>query len=370
MMKWIHLLIQASIFLAATQPVAMTGGQEPTEPTPQEGATAEPAETDEAPSAPQGDAGAPVEDETPATPATEGEEKPPTGEAEPSTGEAKPPTGEAEPPTGEAEPAPPIDVEPETPPPAEPSAPGEPDPFKDEPFMPEEQPEPEPFSKGDMEAGLGLGAAGVGDYFHLTLRGFFAYYIFDRLAPGLDLGYTHMFGDDTVSRGRYKIKIDLPDSLLLMPFVKYVFFQSGSFFPYVVVSGGRQFEWGADEAASGWTVGGGLGAHVRVAGRVQFRIQLLALHYWYDSRKVMGYADEKIYTDGEGYEFYAEPAYLSPPETVGEGIILTDKNGNRFKCMGETYEDLEMNCPLVEDEADTKKKWFFPLISIGLAVVF
>ena len=54
-------------------------------------------------------------------------------------------------------------------------------------------PDGKPFAKGDIELGLGLGGYGSGDYFQLTIGGAFAYYVVNRLAPGIDLSYLTTF---------------------------------------------------------------------------------------------------------------------------------------------------------------------------------
>lgn len=188
-----------------------------------------------------------------------------------------------------------------------------------------------PFARGDMELGVGLGGAGDGDSFLLAVGGNFAYYVLNRLAPGIEVQYVHVFSD-----------IDYPESMTVLPFVKFVLIRSTRFAPYLVAAGGREFEWGSDYAVDAWIAGGGAGAHIGIGEHFAIKLQLMALYYWYDETKVLGYEDSIFtQTDYEGRK-YAEFA-------CGNNICVA-------------YED--------EDSNDIDGKLFFPLISIGMAFYF
>ncbi len=148
-------------------------------------------------------------------------------------------------------------------------------------------PDGKPFAKGDIELGLGLGGYGSGDYFQLTIGGAFAYYVVNRLAPGIDLSYTHIFSSE----------LEYPDSFTVLPFLKFVIVRSTRFAPYLILTGGRNFQWGGTDdpdkgytAIGSWIFGGGAGAHIGLGQHVALKLQLLALYYWYD---------EKIIDDGK-----------------------------------------------------------------------
>lgn len=140
-------------------------------------------------------------------------------------------------------------------------------------------PDGKPFAKGDIELGLGLGAYGYSGYFQLAIGGAFAYYVVNRLAPGIDLSYTHVFSSE----------LEYPESLTVLPFLKFVIVRSTRFAPYLVLTGGRNFQWGGTDdpdkgytAVGSWILGGGAGAHIGMGQHVALKLQLLALYYWYD----------------------------------------------------------------------------------------
>jgi hypothetical protein len=192
-------------------------------------------------------------------------------------------------------------------------------------------PDTEPFAQGDMEAGAGLGGYGDGSYFALSVGGLFAYYVVARLAPGLDLQYTTVFSEDD--------NYDYPDSLTLLPFLKFVIMRSTRFAPYVVATGGREFEWGGDFKTDAWIAGGGVGAHIGIAEHFAIKVQLLLLYYWYDDTKVYGYRDKDLGKDEMG-------KYI-------EGT-----------CDGQP-------CRIyVHDEKDLSAELVFPVITVGMAFTF
>jgi hypothetical protein len=141
-----------------------------------------------------------------------------------------------------------------------------------------------PFAKGDMELGVGIVAGGGGylgsSTFVLGAGGAFAYYVVNRLAPGIQLQYVHVFSD-----------YEFPDDFRVLPFLKFVIIRSTRFAPYLVLAGGRDFEWGGTDdpakgypAVSSWLLGGGAGAHIGLGARASMNIQLLALYHWFDEK--------------------------------------------------------------------------------------
>lgn len=148
----------------------------------------------------------------------------------------------------------------------------------------EEVDDGKPFAKGDIELGVGIVAGGGGYFgsstFVLGAGGSFAYYVVNRLAPGIQLQYVHVFSD-----------VKYPDDLRVLPFLKFVILRSFKFAPYLVVAGGRDFEWGGTEdptkgfpAVSSWLLGGGAGAHIGLGERASMNIMLLALYHWFDEK--------------------------------------------------------------------------------------
>lgn len=209
-------------------------------------------------------------------------------------------------------------------------------------------PDGKPFAKGDMEVGLGLGGFGGSEYFVLGLGGTFAYYVVNRFAPGIDLSYTHTFSD----------RREYPDSLTTLPFLKFVIIRSTKFAPYVMVAGGRDFQWGGSSnptkgirAADAWIFGGGLGAHIGIGDHFAIKLQILALYYWYDDTRVSGFKDS-VFTE-------------------------TDENGDKYAWVDDDY---NVGCdPNTEecyqyfkkdDWKDKDGELFFPLITIGFAFFF
>lgn len=211
-------------------------------------------------------------------------------------------------------------------------------------------PDGKPFAKGDIELGLGLGAGGSGDYFQLSVGGAFAYYVVNRLAPGIDLHYTHIFSSDW----------EYPDSFTVLPFLKFVMLRSTKFAPYLILAGGRDFQWGGSDdwgkgvqAMAAWILGGGAGAHIGLGRHVALKIQLLALYYWYDETKIVG-VDDSWYND-------------ELPET-GEQVALIDEND---KPCDEGQEGCNSYLSKSNDAGkDRDGKLFFPVISIGIAFMF
>jgi hypothetical protein len=148
-----------------------------------------------------------------------------------------------------------------------------------------------PFAKGDMELGIGIVAGGGGYFgsstFVLGAGGAFAYYVVNRLAPGIQLQYVHVFSE-----------YEYPDDFRVLPFLKFVIVRSTKFAPYLVLAGGRDFEWGGTDnpakgfpAVSSWLLGGGAGAHIGLGARASMNIQLLALYHWFDEKVALAGKD-------------------------------------------------------------------------------
>jgi hypothetical protein len=200
----------------------------------------------------------------------------------------------------------------------------------------EEPADTDPFAQGDMEPGLGIGGYGNGTDFYLGVSASFDYYVIARLAPGLEVQYTTIFSD-----------YDYPDSITLLPFVKFVIMRSTRFAPYILVMGGREFQWGGSDNADAWIFGGGVGAFIGIADfsgvRFGIGVELRVLYYWYDKTKVYGYKDSLVKKDELGNE------YLDSPPGC----------------------NVHLSCPVIpSDEKDKSSELFFPLISVGPAFLF
>ena len=226
-----------------------------------------------------------------------------------------------------------------------------------------------PFGKGSMEVSLGVSLSGNGTENYLGVAGRFAYYVRDRLAPGIDVRYTHIFVDDAAN-------YEYPESMTFLPFLKFVLTRK-SVAPYVLATGGYEAEWGADNAVNAWILGLGAGVHVTVAKRVRINIELTALHYWYSDTKIYWYNDNDLLrVDSDKSQKMFKSDCNSNPDVCYKrkqndnipegGILLTDSEKNEYIC-----EDEEL-CGenTFNDKKDVKREWFFPLISVGVGVVF
>ncbi len=219
----------------------------------------------------------------------------------------------------------------------EPFVPGmeEPDDLDESQFpeMGEELEEDLPFYKGMWEIGPILAMAGSSDYFYFGVGATFDYFVMDRLAPGIELTYTHLFlGED--------YGYSEPHTLTAMPFLKFMIMRSWSVSPYVLIAGAYQYEWGSEFAVNGWAVGGGGGVYVFFGKRVALNIQLLFLYYWYDGKKVYLYNDDK---------------FDQTDEATGD-MYFEDSSG---------YVHWKSN-----DVKDRNSEPVFPLISFGVSIYF
>jgi hypothetical protein len=205
---------------------------------------------------------------------------------------------------------------------------------------------PLPFAQGDMELGLGLGLAGGSEVFYLGLGGAFAYYVVNRLAPGIDLQYTKIFSD-----------FEYPDSFRLLPFLKFVILRNARFAPYLIVAGGHEFQWGGSQnptkgvrETDAWIFGGGAGAHIGLGEHFAIKIQLLALYYWYTQKKIFG-LDDTWFDD----------------ELDGEAVAFVDDG---LKPCDEGDPGCTSYYSRSGDTKDRDGELFFPLVTIGMAFFF
>ena len=166
-----------------------------------------------------------------------------------------------------------------------------------------------PFGKGAMELGFGLGGWGGGGDFTLSVGAAFAYYVVNGLAPGLQIDYQTTFSD-----------FEYPQSFTLLPFLKYVFYRSHSFSPFLVVAGGREFQWaGTDDPDKGyaaigsWIAGGGPGVHIGFGRRFGLSIQVLFLYYFFD---------ETAYVIDLGGDAEERDGMLVVPITIGFSFVF------------------------------------------------
>jgi hypothetical protein len=219
------------------------------------------------------------------------------------------------------------------------------------PVPPDDLPDGKPFAKGDMELGLGLGGAGDGEYFQLVVGGTFAYYVVNRLAPGIDLQYSTVFHED----------YEYPSAVTALPFLKFVILRARSFAPFLILTGGREFQWGGSDnpfkgvqAAGAWIVGGGAGAHVGIGDHFSITVQILALYYWYDDAKIRGFDDDVF--DGQHAGDDDDGRYVLIEEDGSVGCDPATADCYAF------YES--------DDRKDLAGELFFPMIHIGLALSF
>ncbi|MCP4605499.1 MAG: hypothetical protein GY847_34095 [Proteobacteria bacterium] len=157
----------------------------------------------------------------------------------------------------------------------------------------EEIPDGLPFAKGDFEPGFLFGIWGDRDVFFLTVGGSFAYYVINRLAPGIELQYATYFSD----------MYDYPQSFAILPFLQFVILREGGFLPFITATGGREFQWDGSsnptkgvKATHAWIAGGGGGLYIRIWKAFFFRIQFSVLYYWYDKTKVIA-LDDDLFTE-------------------------------------------------------------------------
>jgi len=220
--------------------------------------------------------------------------------------------------------------------------------------------------------------AGAGDYFYFGAGASYAYYVIDRLAPGIDIQYSHIFLNEDYGYSE-------PHTFTLLPFLKFAVMRSPTVSPYLVLTGGYQAEWGSDIAVNAWIVGGGGGVRLGLGEHLALNVQLLGLYYWYDEAKIYGYPDNRIYQDEVGNEFLCDSAEQCAGFGKAEYAYKSTEDGLFHLCKDEPddsnicsmsdvriYEcNATMNCiPEYDDQDDVKREFFFPLITFGLAYFF
>jgi hypothetical protein len=214
-------------------------------------------------------------------------------------------------------------------------------------------PDGKPFAKGEMEPGLGLAMAGSGGQFLLGLNGSFAYYVINRLAPGIQLDYITDFG------------AEYPDSITLLPFLKFVLIRSTKFAPYLIAGFGREFQWGASApyvATDSWVLALGLGARIGLGEHVAVNVQLLFDHHWYSDPWIRVYKDSDIWKSNSGQTYACGSTNCSDWTEITVG-------GYQYLCPdGATSTD--QCAQAVDDEADLDRQWIYPIITIGMTFIF
>jgi hypothetical protein len=276
--------------------------------------------------------------------------------------------------------------------PAPPEQPAPPPPKVEAPPLPavEEPPPPLLYSKGDMEGILGFSLGGDGDVNYLGFSGKFAYFVIDRLAPGIELRYTNIVGEGSEPYG-------YADSITLLPLLKFVLTRK-QVAPYIFVNGGYEWQWGARSAANAWILGFGGGVNVSVTKHVMINVELAAEHYWYTKKKIYWYKDSdlahrqddssaKIYKDdcsssaADVAAAMAMPGDPAAPKVCGPADIpdnfqpaegggeyaLTDSEGNEYYC---NDDGVCTGDATFKDKKDVDREWFFPLISVGVTIAF
>ncbi|MBN2344327.1 MAG: hypothetical protein JXX29_23530 [Deltaproteobacteria bacterium] len=161
-----------------------------------------------------------------------------------------------------------------------------------------------PYGQGDMELSIGIGGSGAGGGFTLSASALFAYYVVNRLAPGLEIDYLARWGD-----------VKYPQSFTLFPFLKFVLIRSHQFAPYLLVGGGRTMAWGGGDgivdsetgdfsgikAVGSWVTGMGGGFMIGIGARMRIQIQLLAMHRVYDEKiRLEPYIEQTTFLDADG----------------------------------------------------------------------
>ena len=230
-----------------------------------------------------------------------------------------------------------------------------------------------PYAKGDSEAALDIALAGSGEDFYFGVGPSYAYYVVNRLAVGAYLQYTHIFAN-THYDYRY------PESMAVLPFLKFAILRSRAVSPYLLVIGGYEGEWGSRSATNGWALGLGGGVHVGLGKSFAINIQLIALHTWYDSKKIYRYADGDLVKDANGNRHKCEaPGCFEDPAITKENVstaIVPDTNGDGEPDLGLYNSDSGYrctdpeSCPFVNDQKDVRREWLFPLITIGVTYFF
>jgi len=136
-----------------------------------------------------------------------------------------------------------------------------------------------PYSQWDMELQVILGMSFLG-YSGTTIDvgASFDVFVIDGLAPGVQTWYEY--------------NSDWPDALFLLPFLKWVFYRSWDFAPYLIAQGGRAFVF--ENGVDAWLAGGGIGLVWLFTRNFGLSMELKVLEVIYDE-------DVCFETDSFGY---------------------------------------------------------------------
>lgn len=217
-------------------------------------------------------------------------------------------------------------------------------------------PDGKPFGKGEMELGFSLAMAGIEDKYYVGLGAAYDYYVVNGLAPGLSISYTTDFGTT-----------DFADSFTALPFLKWVFYRSAKFSPYVMIDAGKEWQWAGAYPVHSWIAGAGFGAHIGIGSHVMINLSILFQHHWYDDPFVQDYQDKDIYKDGDGYEYLCSDT--STCDLDGWEFVDADNDGY-IDGMCDP-DDPSANCaPIVDDRKDLDRAWVYPIINLGVSIMF
>jgi hypothetical protein len=247
-------------------------------------------------------------------------------------------------------------AEPELEEPFVPGAPAEPA-FDDGAQPPaEDLPDGKPFAKGDMEPGVGLAFAGYDGDYYMIIGASFAYYVVNHFAPGLEVSYGTDFGS-----------ANIPDSVTLLPFAKFVILRSTKFAPYLIALGGREFQFNGYNSVHSWIVGGGAGMHIGLGEHIALKIQVTFQHHWYDDPRVRGYDDDRLYKDEAGNK-YPCPSGTSCGD-LADWAPAAATDGTPCLVQNEADPESPYTCA-EKDKSDLTHEWIFPIISLGMTFSF
>ena len=238
------------------------------------------------------------------------------------------------------------------------------------PEVEEEEPPQLMYAKGDMDTTVGISLSGDGNVNYLGFSAAYAYYLRDRLAPGVKISYTTVLGESDTDYG-------YSESFTLLPLLKFVLSRK-QVAPYIFATGGYEWQWGSRSAANAWILGLGGGVNVAVSKRVMINIELAALHYWYIKKKVYWYKDSDLLTLQDGSAKIFKESCESSNDCGADDIaddfeaeegqyVFEDPDGNTYLCQDEETcgEDA-----VFSDKKDKDREWFFPLISVGVTIAF
>lgn len=201
----------------------------------------------------------------------------------------------------------------------------------------------------NLEPSFGLGISSWDDTYTMLISASLGYYVLDWLQPGLELAYVTDFGSS-----------NYPDSFRMLPFLKFVLMRGRSFAPYVMAAGGREWQWGGDYPVDSWIVGPGIGAYIGAGKKIIINIEVLFLHYWYDDPRVVGYPDDSLYQADNGNSYFCPDDQCDLDDwrsPAGDDSQLCESPGG--PCVNQ-----------VNDSKDRDREWIFPIITLGVGILF